>query len=479
MSGEEHEVLAIVDSRRTDSGETEYRIRWKNFNEDGDTWQSGNTIEHTLAFAEYQDKLKKQGNSNVTPGASSENLEQSIQGRFNLKNFSDAYKFKEFHPCPMDLVLPEPPKDEEIGFPKGSSQSLKRKRVGEEGLEQGSVIFYYRETKNTLTAKAGEPVKLFEAVSKNFYHNYSPRMLIGRTTHGDMYERRKSEFKRPNIKLRIRVSKKTESRALKFFKCLKNHPKLGLFMHDFKEKRLLVYLHPPEHCTAMPKEMYATQVLEAQRHELNFMLGRFKHNPARITLARQLARLLYSLPKPASARIHLIRDHSERMTLTFGREIKVFDREHVANFLRQKGELLLTIAGEIVVLTKNERCSVTIMSTRRYEQKLQHSQVAIYYNNTNGLGDAARAVKDRATVMRYLTNLINNGSQGEEELKRLYAKMRMRECKILFSDLRTSGARIDPLSSDICECLEKLKYNEKVKFLGKSDGVDILLYHIH
>jgi len=279
------------------------------------------------------------------------------------------------------------------------------------------------------------------------------------------------------MKLRIRCSKKTELRAFKFFKCLKNYPKLGLFIHDFKEKRLLVCLHPPAHCSIMPKEIYATQLLEVQRHELNFMLGRFKHDPEHKTLARQLARLLHSLPKPASARIHLIKDPSERIILTFSREVKVFNREHVTNFVRHKGELILTIAGEIVILTKNERCSVTILSTRRYEHKLQHGQLAIYFSG--GAGDTARTLPARDTVMRHMKNLFNSGSSGEEELERLYAKMRPRECKVLFSDLRTSDVKIEQLSRDICDSLEKLKYNEKVKFLGKSDGIDILLYHIH
>jgi len=117
MSGEEHEVLAIIASRKTANGETEYRIRWKGFDEDGDTWQSGNTIEHTLAFAEYQEKLKNIDSANETTSISG--IEQSS---FTVDNFSDSTKFKEYHPCPMELILPDLPTDgDDSGFPEDST----------------------------------------------------------------------------------------------------------------------------------------------------------------------------------------------------------------------------------------------------------------------------------------------------------------------------------------------------------------------
>jgi len=215
------------------------------------------------------------------------------------------------------------------------------------------------------------------AVTENFDSEFTPRMLIGRSSHADLYEKKKALFHKPNMKMRIRFSRNTEPRTIKFFKCLKKNHKLGLFMHDFKDKRLLLYLHPPSHSNIAGKEIFATKLLEVQQHKLNFMLGRFKHDTESKTLARHLARLLHSLPKPANARIHFMEDPSKRIVLTFARELKLFNREHVASLFRQKGELLLSIAGEILVLTKNEKCSVTIISTKRYEQKLQDAQMAI------------------------------------------------------------------------------------------------------
>jgi len=258
---------------------------------------------------------------------------------------------------------------------------------------------------------------------------------------------------------------------MKFFKCLRKNSKLGLFMYDFRDKRLLLYLHPPNQSNIAGIELFATKLLEVQQHKLNFMLGRFKHDTETKTLASHLARLLHSLPKPANARIHFIKEPYERIVLTFGRELKLFNLEHVASLFKQKGELLLSIAGEILVLTKNDKCSVTIISTRIYEQKLQDAQMAISWIDNRVSGKVSR-------VLRYVNNFFNSSSKGEKELKRIFAEMGTGECKMFFSALRTSGVKIEQLSHDISESLEGFKKTDKVIFLGTFAGVDMLLYRI-
>jgi len=239
MSGEEQEIVAIIGSRRRSSGEVEYRIRWKGFTEDGDTWQIEETVEHTLAFAEYKEKLKKNDGSNESTISVSDD-EQCRQTRPGVEKIVELFKLKDSRSCTLDLGPPDFLKDDvvtsssEIGACKEDNMPslklserklavkpikgnlsfsplgpCKRRRIGDEKHDSGSVVFYYRETKNTSIAKVGECVKLFVAVTKKFDLECSPRMLIGRASHADLYEKNKSKFVKPNMKMRIRLTRNT------------------------------------------------------------------------------------------------------------------------------------------------------------------------------------------------------------------------------------------------------------------------------
>jgi len=263
---------------------------------------------------------------------------------------------------------------------------------------------------------------------------------------------------KPNVRLKIRVSKKKQKEAANFFRHLRDQPRLGLFIHDFRDKRLMVYLHPPNR--NLPSELHATKLLEPQRHELNFMLGRFKHDPSLSTLSNRLTRLLQVLPKPADAELLVYQFSEERIDVTFERKEKEFTREHVSNFFWQKGKLLLTIAGEIMILTKNDESSLSGMSTKRYELKMRHASFSASFR-----GSLSNASKSTPKVKSVLRDTLEYFQFTKEEVVQLFEEMSDRQCKIVFMSLRVGDFAVDALRQEIEENLNFMKTSTNVKII--------------
>jgi len=514
--GEQHEVLAIVGSRRNANGEVEYRIRWKGFSQDGDTWQTRQTVEHTAVFMDYI--ASKEGNKeNIPEIICDDETISDIEETEDVSQSTTPLGNTECHVSPMEISYPVRPEGKEESLwakeqepassglvknhtlpPRVRRAPISRKRAepsisrfhsppswNEDLLSMRDrkkkrtwstdnrenwcdpIIFYWRETNRTRS------VKLFDCVGKHFDTNYTPRMLVGRPSHGDVYQKQRSRLIKPNVKLKIRVSKKKEQEAVKFFRYLRGHPRLGLFMHDFRDQRLLLYVHSPSR--KLPTELYATKLMVPQRHELNFMLGRFKHDPSIGTLSRKLTRLLQVLPRPAKAEVFFSRAPEQRIELTFGRETKEFTRDHVANFVKRNGKVLLTIAGEILVLTKGSECSISCISTRRYEQKTYHNTLSASFQGT---------LKNPAGNTKKIKSVLNDIREychfTEEEIFRLFKEMSNRQCRIVFTSLRVCDLLINSIFNEMEENLSR-KSNAAVKV---SDSVSsekgaTILYQIY
>jgi len=501
--GEQHEVLAIVASRKKANGEVEYRIRWRGFSQDEDTWQTRQTIEHTAVFADYLAN-KEEKKDHISEIIVDEDTISDIEETEDVSQSTTPRGNRECQASPMEISYPVPqePAKEESPYlqerePASSghvmshtlpprirrppyyrkrseptiSRSLTPPSWNEDllSMEQPErkkqrawftdpkedwcdpIIFYWRET------KCRRSVKLFDGVGKQFDLKYTPRMLVGRPSHGDIYQRERSLLLKPNVKLKIRVSKKKEQEAVKFFRYLRGHPRLGLFIHDFRDKRLLLYLHSPS--SRLPTELYATRLLVPQRHELNFMLGRFKHDPSIGTLSRKLTRLLQVLPRPSQAEIFFGKDPQQLIEVTFGRKTKEFTREHVANFIKLNGKMLLTIAGEILILTKSEESSISGISARRYEQKTYHTTLSASFHGTlkNPTGNSSKlkSVVDDIWEFFHFT---------EAEVAQLFEQMSDRQCRIVFTSLRVCDLVIDSISHEMQDNLSR-KSNTAVKVL--------------
>lgn len=282
-------------------------------------------------------------------------------------------------------------------------------------------------------------------------------MMVGRPSHGEIYQRQRSWLLKPNVKIKIRVSKKKEQEAVKFFRYLRGHPRLGLFIYDFRDKRLLLYLHSPS--SRLPTDLHATKLLVPQRHELNFMLGRFKHDPSIGTLSRKLTRLLQLLPRPAQAEVFFAKAPQPLIEVTFGRKTKEFTREHVANFIKLNGKLLLTIGGEILILTKSDESSISGISARRYEQKTYHTTISASFHGVlkNPIGDSnkLKSVIDDIWEFFHFT---------ESEVAQFFEQMSDRQCRIVFTSLRVCDLVIESISHEMEENLSR-KSNTAVKIL--------------
>jgi len=245
---------------------------------------------------------------------------------------------------------------------------------------------------------------------------------------------------------------------VKFFRYLRGHPRLGLFIYDFRDKRLLLYLHSPS--SRLPTELHATKLLVPQRHELNFMLGRFKHDPSIGTLSRKLTRLLQLLPRPAQAEVFFAKAPQPLIEVTFGRKTKEFTREHVANFIKHNGKLLLTIAGEILILTKSGESSISCISAKRYEQKTYHTTISASFQGvlkhpTGGTGSKLKSVIDDIWEFFHFT---------ESEVAQFFEQMSDRQCRIVFTSLRVCDLVIESISHEMQENLSR-KSNTAVKIL--------------
>jgi len=235
--GEQHEVLAIVASRINAIGEVEYRIRWRGFSQDEDTWQTRQTIEHTAIFADYLEnkEAKKDniseiiGDDDTISDIETEDVSQSTtplgnrdcqsspmeisyplppeptkEEYSNLKArepASSGHLMSHTLPprvrrLPNSRKRPEPSISRSLSPPTWSKDLLsleqperkKQRACIAESKEDwcDPIIFYWRET------KCRRSVKLFDGVGKQFDINYTPRMMVGRPSHGEIYLRQRS-----------------------------------------------------------------------------------------------------------------------------------------------------------------------------------------------------------------------------------------------------------------------------------------------
>jgi len=100
--GEQHEVLAIVASRRSASGKVEYRIRWKGFSQDEDTWQTRETVEHTVVFAEFNENKE---NIPEVYGDDTEGTISDVESE-NVSLATTPARTPSEDPIPMEISLP-------------------------------------------------------------------------------------------------------------------------------------------------------------------------------------------------------------------------------------------------------------------------------------------------------------------------------------------------------------------------------------